>query len=106
MLRSRSWPLSTLSFSSLRASRSAFVSRRGSRTGSRSGLLLLLPMPRNDKSCLLPLPLLALYNPTPLPDLSCDDPLGPDEPPVGEVDEAWALGRRTWPLEGGCDSLP
>jgi hypothetical protein len=105
MLRSRSCALSTRSFSSLRASRSAFVSRRGSRAGSRSALLLP-PMPRKDRSCLLPLPLLALYSPTPLLDLSCDDPLGP-EALVGDVAEAWALDRRTWPpREGGCDSLP
>lgn len=105
MLRSRSCALSARSFSSLRASRSAFVSRRGSSAGSRSALLLLPPMPRNDRSCLLPLPLLALYSPTPLPDLSCDGPPGPAAP-VGEV-AVWALDRRTWPpLEGGWDSFP
>lgn len=60
MLRSRSCALSTRSFSSLRASRSALVSRRGSRAGSRSALLLPPPMPRNDRSWRLPLPLLEL----------------------------------------------
>lgn len=106
ILRSRSCALSTRSFSSLRASRSALVSRRGSSAGSRSAWLLLPPMPRKDRSCLLPLPLLALYSPTPLPDLSCDDPLGP-EVPAGEVAATCALDRRTWPpREGGCDSLP
>lgn len=103
MLRSRSCALSTRSFSSLRASRSALVSRRGSSAGSRS---VLPPMPRKDRSGLLPRPFLALYSPTPLPDLSCDDPLGPEVPAV-EVAATCALDRRTWPpREGGCDSLP
>ena len=100
MLLSRSCALSTRSFSSFRASRSALVSRRGSRTGSRSDGSPPL-MLRKDRSCLLPLPLRVLY--TLLPVLSCDGATGADA--VGEVGRL-ALERRVWPLDAGLDSFP
>jgi hypothetical protein len=100
ILRSRSWALRTRSFSSLRASLSALVSRRGSSAGSRSAFPL--PMPKNDKSCLLPRPLREVYT------LLCDRSrwgvsVGPDV--VGEVGLR-CLVERVCPCEDpGCDSF-
>lgn len=96
MLRSRSCALRTRSFSNFRASLSAFVSRRGSRAGSRGSELP--PRPRNDE---LPRPFLELY--TPLPVRSCEAPLGAAV--VGEM-TCWALDRRVCPRDEGCDSFP
>lgn len=57
ILRSRSFSRATRSFSSFRASLSCFVSLRS----GCSGLVLLDPIPKNDRSGLLPLPPRTVY---------------------------------------------
>jgi hypothetical protein len=99
-LRSRSCARCCRSLSSFRASRSALVSRLGSNAASRSELA---PMPRKERSGLLPRPLRE-FPYTPLPDLACrEDSSRPDA--LGEV--AWRLldGRPGPRDEAGRDSF-
>lgn len=86
-LRSLSLILATLSFSNFRASLSCFVSRRS----GTSLVCELEPIPKKERSGLLPLPVLELYN----VGLSVEGDAGPLPPPVESTSRA-----------DGCDSEP